>query len=129
MSVTMYRNSVGKRANPCAMHLPRKANPKFDTRALTANELPQLRKRGVTAGVVLEFLKKQLASTDKQVFLVLDGHPTHKSKAARTFVEALKERLYCNCCRATLPIQIPTNGCGGTSKFTGLEGKSSRCQT
>ncbi len=47
-----------------------------------------------TAGVVVEFLRRLLASTDKPVFLVLDGHPTHKSKAVQAFVEVNRERLH-----------------------------------
>lgn len=47
-----------------------------------------------TAGVVVEFLRRLLASTDKPVFLVLDGHPTHKSKTVQSFVKANRERLH-----------------------------------
>ena len=47
----------------------------------------------VNAGVFIEFLRRLVASTRRPVFLVVDGHPAHKSKAARRFVDSLKGRL------------------------------------
>jgi len=41
----------------------------------------------VTAGVFVEFLRRLLVGMDKPVFLVVDGHPVHKSKTVRDFVE------------------------------------------
>ena len=47
----------------------------------------------VNADVFIEFLKRLVASTDHPVFLVVDGHPTHKAKKTAKFVESLKGRL------------------------------------
>ena len=47
-----------------------------------------------TAAVVVKFLRRLLASTDKPVFLVLDGHPTHEPKMVQTFAETHRERLH-----------------------------------
>ena len=47
----------------------------------------------VNGGVFIEFLKRLAAGSEAPVFLVVDGHPTHKSKATRAFVKSLKGRL------------------------------------
>ena len=48
----------------------------------------------VNATVVVEFMRRLLATTDKPVFLILDGHPAHKASRVRTFVERQGERLH-----------------------------------
>jgi len=47
----------------------------------------------VTAKVFREFLKRLIHGVDQKIYLVVDGHPTHKAKLVRDFVEAHKERL------------------------------------
>ena len=47
----------------------------------------------VTADVFVEFLRRLLVGMDKPVFLVVDGHPVHKSKTVREFVEMQNGRL------------------------------------
>ena len=47
----------------------------------------------VNADVFIEFLKRLAASTDHPVFLIVDGHPTHKAKKTAEFVKSLKGRL------------------------------------
>lgn len=47
----------------------------------------------VNADVFIEFLKRLAASVDHPVFLVVDGHPTHKALKTRTFVESLAGKL------------------------------------
>jgi transposase len=47
----------------------------------------------VTAGVFVEFLQRLLIGMDKPVFLVVDGHPVHKSRVVRDFVEKQNGRL------------------------------------
>lgn len=47
----------------------------------------------VTAGVFREFLKRLLIGAEKPVFLVVDGHPIHKAKLIKDFVEAQNGRL------------------------------------
>jgi len=46
-----------------------------------------------TAKVFIEFLKRLLIGTDKPVFLIVDGHPTHKSKMVKEFVNKTKGKL------------------------------------
>jgi transposase len=47
----------------------------------------------VNAGVFIGFLKRLVESAGHPVFLVVDGHPTHKAAKTRRFVESLKGRL------------------------------------
>ncbi len=46
-----------------------------------------------TADTFIEFAKKLLADTDAPVYLVVDGHPTHKAKKVKAFVESTHGRL------------------------------------
>jgi hypothetical protein len=39
-----------------------------------------------TAAWFIEFCRKLLADTDRPVYLIVDGHPTHRSKAVAAFV-------------------------------------------
>jgi transposase len=48
----------------------------------------------VNADVFIVFLKRLLATTTRCVFLVVDGHPTHKAVKTRKFVESTKGRLH-----------------------------------
>ena len=52
-----------------------------------------LHEGSVTAEVFREFLKRLLTGTDKPVFLIVDGHPIHKAKLVKTFVESQAGRL------------------------------------
>nr|WP_291866326.1 IS630 family transposase [Accumulibacter sp.] len=47
----------------------------------------------VNAEVFREFLKRLLIGADKPVFLIVDGHPIHKAKLIKAFVEAQQGRL------------------------------------
>ena len=47
----------------------------------------------VTASVFLEFLKRLMVNVSAPIFLVVDGHSTHKAKSVRRFVEAQGGRL------------------------------------
>lgn len=47
----------------------------------------------VNAGVFIDFLKRMIQSTDRKVFLIVDGHPTHKAKKVNKFVESVSDRL------------------------------------
>ena len=47
----------------------------------------------VNAGVFIDFLKRIIQSTDRKVFLIVDGHPTHKAKKVKKFVESVSDRL------------------------------------
>lgn len=47
----------------------------------------------VTAKVFREFLKRLIAGMDRKVFVIVDGHPTHKAKLVRKFVEDNADRI------------------------------------
>jgi transposase len=41
----------------------------------------------VNASVFREFLKRLITGMDRKIFLIVDGHPAHKAKMIRSFVE------------------------------------------
>lgn len=41
----------------------------------------------VTASVFRDFLRRLITGMDRKIFLIVDGHPTHKAKLVRQFVE------------------------------------------
>jgi len=47
----------------------------------------------VTAKVFREFLKRLITGMERKIFLIVDGHPTHKAKLVRAFVEANLDRI------------------------------------
>jgi transposase len=47
----------------------------------------------VTAEVFVEYLKRLIHGRRRPVFLIVDGHPTHKAAMVRTFVESISPRL------------------------------------
>jgi len=47
----------------------------------------------VTARVFLDFLKRLIAGADRKIILVVDGHPTHRAKLVRNFVEENKDAI------------------------------------
>lgn len=46
-----------------------------------------------TAATFIEFCKKLLHDADGPVYLIVDGHPTHKAKAVKKFVAKTEGRL------------------------------------
>ncbi len=48
---------------------------------------------GVGAKVFVSFLKRFILGATKPLFLILDGHPSHRSKLVREFVESTKGKL------------------------------------
>ncbi|MFV0371149.1 MAG: IS630 family transposase [Azonexus sp.] len=52
-----------------------------------------LHEGSVTATVFREFLKRLMIGADKPVFVIVDGHPIHKAKLVRTYVESLNGQL------------------------------------
>lgn len=52
-----------------------------------------LHEGSVDAAVFLEFIKRLIANTKKQVFLILDGHSIHKAKIVRNCVDGQAEKL------------------------------------
>ena len=47
----------------------------------------------MTATVFRDFLKRLITGMDRKVFLIVDGHPTHKAKLVKRFVEDNAEHL------------------------------------
>lgn len=47
----------------------------------------------VNAGVFIDFLKRMIQTTERKVFLIVDGHPSHKAKKVSKFVETVSECL------------------------------------
>ncbi len=47
----------------------------------------------VGAKVFIEFLKRLLHNAEREIFLIVDGHPAHKAKSVAIFVESMKDRL------------------------------------
>ena len=47
----------------------------------------------VTASVFIEFLKRLMIGTDKPVFIIVDGHPSHKAKLVKEYVASLDGKL------------------------------------
>ena len=52
-----------------------------------------LTKGRVTATVFLEFLRRLLVNATKPIFLIVDGHPTHRAKSVARFVAQQAGRL------------------------------------
>lgn len=61
-------------------------NPQGDFRFMTV-------KGRVNAGVFIEFLKRLVHNAQRNVFLIVDGHPAHKAKMVERFVEDQEGRL------------------------------------
>jgi transposase len=49
--------------------------------------------RRFTSAVFLEFLKRMVRQVKTKIFLVADGHPTHRSRAVREWLEANSDRI------------------------------------
>jgi transposase len=43
--------------------------------------------------IFIEFLKKLIRYKRRKIFLIVDGHPTHKSKKVKAFIDENKERI------------------------------------
>ncbi len=79
---------------------PRDQTPVVEVtgRRFSLNMIPAVSPRGefqfmlhdgsVNAAVFLKFLKLLMVSTEKLVFLIVEGHPIHKAKFIRVFIEA-----------------------------------------
>jgi transposase len=50
-------------------------------------------KGGVGAAVFIRFLKRLLLGAKRPIFLVVDGHPSHRAKAVTRYIETLAGRL------------------------------------
>lgn len=45
------------------------------------------------AKIFIEFLKRLIHNTEKPIFLIVDGHPTHKAKKVKEFIESTEGKL------------------------------------
>jgi transposase len=50
-------------------------------------------KGGVGAQVFIQFLKRLMHGQRRPVFLIVDGHPAHRSKLVKAYVESLEGKL------------------------------------
>ncbi len=50
-------------------------------------------KGGVGAKVFIGFLKRLMHGQRRPVYLIVDGHPSHRAKAVKAYVDSLKGRL------------------------------------
>jgi transposase len=47
----------------------------------------------VGAPLFIEFIKRLLHGMERMVFLIVDGHPVHKAKSVKSFIESVKDRF------------------------------------
>lgn len=47
----------------------------------------------VNGGVFIAFLKRLIQNSKRKIYLVVDGHPTHRAKQTREFVDSVSDRL------------------------------------
>ena len=47
----------------------------------------------VNATVFIDFLKRLMSRGERKIFLVVDGHPSHRAKKTKRFLESVKDRL------------------------------------
>lgn len=52
-----------------------------------------LHEGSVGAKVFVEFLKRLMLNAEKLVFLIVDGHPIHKAKMVKSYIESLDGKL------------------------------------
>lgn len=48
---------------------------------------------GVNGTVVRDFLKRLIKGMDRKIFLIVDGHPAHKTKMVKQFVKAHRDQI------------------------------------
>jgi transposase len=75
--------TTGSRYN---LNLISAINPRGKMRFMTV-------KGKLTADTFIEFLERLLKNQEKPVFLIVDGHPVHRSNRVKTFVEATEGKL------------------------------------
>jgi len=57
----------------------------------------------VTVGIFIEFLKRMLVGAQDPIFPIADGHPTHRAKKVKTFVDGAQGKLRLFSCRPMRP--------------------------
>lgn len=48
----------------------------------------------ITGSRFIEFLKRLIHNADRHIYFVVDGHPVHKGKEVRKFIESTDGRLW-----------------------------------
>ena len=51
-------------------------------------------KENFTADLFITFLKRLIHNAERPIFLIVDGHPVHRSAKVRRFVESTQGRLW-----------------------------------
>ncbi len=46
-----------------------------------------------TAAVMIEFLRRLVRQCKQKIFLIVDGHPVHRSRAVRQWLERYADRI------------------------------------
>jgi len=72
--------------------------------------------------VFIDFCRRLLHDAPGPVFLVLDGHPVHRSKVVKAFAASTDGRLRLCFLPGYAPQLNPMSGCGSTSSTTGSAG-------
>lgn len=71
-----------------------------------------------TSAPFIDFCERLLHDSDRPVFLVVDGHPTHRFRAVKEFVASTGVRLRLFLLPGYAPELTPTSGSGRTSRPT-----------
>jgi transposase len=50
-------------------------------------------RKKIGASVFVEFLKRLMHGWEKAIFLIVDGHPTHRARLVKNFLETMKGKL------------------------------------
>jgi len=72
----------------------------------------------VNAGVFIDVLKRMIESTERKVFLIVDGRPSHKAKKVIKFLKSVADRMEFFFCRRIRRNSIRTNMSGTTLRTT-----------
>lgn len=50
-------------------------------------------KQRISSLLFIEFLKRLMTAQKRKIFLIVDGHPSHKARAVKAYIETLKGKL------------------------------------
>ena len=78
-------------------------------------------------GVFIDFLKRMIQSTDRKVFLIVDGHPSHKAKKVGRFLETVSVRLELFFLLPYSPVLNPDEFVWNDLKNNSLDRKAMTC--
>lgn len=79
-----------------------------------------LHEGSVGAKVFVEFLKRLMVNAEKPVFLIVDGHPIHKAKIVKRYVDGLDGKLKLFVSAAVLTASEPGRNGLGSRKAEGF---------